>query len=55
MIARRRARGIRAFRIVDRLVTANAQSLSIGGPLLEECANPPIAALRDAAGIIDLA
>src|SRR3954470_5491456 len=33
MIARRRARATRALRIVDRLATANAQSLSCSGPL----------------------
>jgi len=33
MIARRRASAIRALRIVDRLATANAQSLSFSAPL----------------------
>ena len=33
IMARRRASAIRAFRIVDRLAIANAQSLSFSGPL----------------------
>ena len=64
MMARRRASAIRALRMVDRLAIANAQSLSFSGPfiarqhdvggLVEQCTHPPIAALRDAAGVVDL-
>ena len=65
MIARSRASAIRALRIVDRLAIANAQSFKLQRPLVarqhdvrslvQECADPPVAALRDAAGIVDLA
>ena len=65
MMASRRASAIRALRIVDRLAIANAQSLSFSGPLVarqhdicgfvQECANPPVATLGDAAGVVNLA
>src|SRR5215472_19214921 len=63
MMASRRARATRAFRIVERLPTRSAQSLrqiaAIAGEhdvrgLVEQGANPSIATLRDAARVVDL-